>query len=546
MDKTVSAFYDEIHSNSALAEKIKTKVLEYRKRSNKEKYSTEIINEVILPIAKKAGFNISAKDIIDYENKLSSANDSPQKQELSIEDLENVNGGLGVRTAAVSLFAIIGLSSLSTGAMSFADNPASAMSSDTSISISQSVDQGRTSNDTTNNISNNQAMSEEETIEAVVKDILQELKGYDFTTSIDAKDLHSTNNTDALSNLIKEFDNKSKEIAHKLNSQPSFKSLNELVKNNSEVLNKVFAKINDVGVNNNDAKINKESLKATAREKVAANLIVDDWANLNGFSHSTSLTASPYFVNETGFTFWPDNNGYQAGSEIKDIIDDLNPGYKIDRYGSEYGFYVASANGNASSSYAQRALASRENNNLYHKYSVTRSFSELSNVIDELGLNECLELEAQAVDAYREVKDKIKPDFQIHNKGSNPYAVEDGFNYRQLQSLVDNDVDKLLVSVADSEEVQAKFNEIKEILNKIDEVFESAKSTHASDANKIQSLQNNVKGGFINLTDNVKNAKVNSGEIAPAFKQQGGGTQIELPCGVALLKDLGFLQNATS
>ena len=546
MDKTVSAFYDEIHSNSALAEKIKTKVLEYRKRSNKEKYSTEIINEVILPIAKKAGFNISAKDIIDYENKLSSANDSPQKQELSIEDLENVNGGLGVRTAAVSLFAIIGLSSLSTGAMSFADNPASAMSSDTSISISQSVDQGRTSNDTTNNISNNQAMSEEETIEAVVKDILQELKGYDFTTSIDAKDLHSTNNTDALSNLIKEFDNKSKEIAHKLNSQPSFKSLNELVKNNSEVLNKVFAKINDVGVNNNDAKINKESLKATAREKVAANLIVDDWANLNGFSHSTSLTASPYFVNETGFTFWPDNNGYQAGSEIKDIIDDLNPGYKIDRYGSEYGFYVASANGNASSSYAQRALASRENNNLYHKYSVTRSFSELSNVIDELGLNECLELEAQAVDAYREVKDKIKPDFQIHNKGSNPYAVEDGFNYRQLQSLVDNDVDKLLVSGADSKEVQAKFNEIKEILDKIDGVFESAKSTHANDVDKIQSLQNNVKGGFINLTDNVKNAKVNSGEIAPAFKQQGGGTQIELPCGVALLKDLGFLQNATS
>ena len=203
MDKAVSAFYDEIHSNSMLAEEIKTKVLEYRKGSNKEKYSTEIINEVILPIAKKAGFNISAKDIIDYENKLRSATDSSQKQELSIEDLENVNGGLGVRTAAVSLFAIIGLSSLSTGAMSFADNPASAMSSDTSISISQSVDQGRTSNDTINNISNNQAMSEEETIEAVVKDILQELKGYDFTTSIDTKDLHSTNNTDALSNLIK-------------------------------------------------------------------------------------------------------------------------------------------------------------------------------------------------------------------------------------------------------------------------------------------------------------------------------------------------------
>lgn len=534
MDKTISAFYDEIHSNSALAEKIKTKVLEYRKHSNKEKYGTEIINEVILPIAKKSGFNISAKDIIDYENKLSSANGSTQKQELSIEDLENVNGGLGVRTAAVSLFAIIGLSSLSTGAMSFADNPTSAMSADTSISISQSIDQDRTSNNTTNNVSDNQVMSEEETINAVIDDITQELKSYnfDFTTSIAKKDLHSTNNTDALSDLIKNFDEKSKEIAFKLNSQSSFKFLNELVKNNSEVLNNVFSKIN--------------STSLTAREKVAANLIVDDWASLNGFSHYASLTASPYFINENGNVFWPDNNGYQAGAEIKNIINDLNPGYKIDRYGSEYGFYVASANGSTSSSYAQRALASRENNKLYHKYSVTRSFSELSNVIDELGLNECLDLEAQAVDAYREVKDKIKPDFQIHNKGINPYAVEDGFNYRQLQSLLANNVDNnLLVTGADSGEVQSKFNEIKEVLDKIDEVFKSAKGTHASDANKIQSLQNNVKGGFINLTDNVRNAKVNSGEIAPAFKQQGGGTQMELPCGVSLLKDLGFLQNAS-
>lgn len=531
MDKTISAFYDEIQSNSALAEEIKTKVLEYRKRSDKEKYTTEIINEVILPIAKKSGFNISAKDIIDYENKLSSANGSTQKQELSIEDLENVNGGLGVRTAAVSLFAIIGLSSLSTGAMSFADNPTSAMPADTSISISP-VDQDGTSGNTTNNVSDNQVMSEEETINAVIEDITQELKSYnfDFTTSIDTKDLHSTNNNDTLSNLVKNFDEKSKEIASKLNSQSSFKSLNELVKNNSEVLNNVFSKIN--------------SASLTAREKVAANLIVDDWAILNGFSHYASLTASPYFINEKGNVFWPDNNGYQAGTEIKNIINDLNPGYKIDRYGSEYGFYVASANGNTSSSYAQRALASRENNNLYHKYSVIRSFSELSNVIDELGLNECLELEAQAVNAYKEVKDKIKPDFQIHNKGSNPYAIEDGFNYKQLQSLIANNVDNnLLVSGANSGEVQAKFNEIKEILDKIDEVFTSAKSTHANDANKIQSLQNNVKGGFINLTDNVKNARANSGEIAPAFKQQGGGTQMELPCGVALLKDLGFLQN---
>lgn len=534
MDKTISAFYDEMHSNSALAQEVKTKVLEYRKCNNKEKDVTEIINEVILPIAEKSGFNISVKDIIDYENKLSADNGNIQKQELSIEELENVNGGLGVRTAAVSLFAIIGLSSLSTGAMSFADNPASAMSTDTSISISQSVDQDRTNDDTTNNVSDKQVMSEEETVNAVIDDIIQELKGYDFdfTTSIDTKDLHSTNNSDELSQLIKNFDEMSKEIASKLNSKSSFKSLNNFVKNNSEVLNNVFKKIN--------------SSSLTAREKVAANLIVDDWANLNGFSHYVSLTASPYFINENGNVFWPDNNGYQAGTEIKDIINELNTGYKIDRYGSEYGFYVASANENTSSSYAQRALASRENNNLYHKYSVIRNFSELSDVIDELGLNECVELEAQAVDAYREIKDKIKPDFQIHNKGSNPYAVEDGFNYKQLQSLIENNIDNnLLVSGANSGEVQAKFNEIKEILNKIDEVFESAKSTHANDSNKIQSLQNNIKGGFINITDNVKNAKVNSGEIAPAFKQQGGGTQIELPCGVALLKDLGFLQNAS-
>ena len=46
------------------------------------------------------------------------------------------------------------------------------------------------------------------------------------------------------------------------------------------------------------------------------------------------------------------------------------------------------------------------------------------------------------------------------------------------------------------------------------------------------------------LTQNIKNASVESGEIAPAFKQKGGGVQVVLPCAVITLKALGFLANA--
>lgn len=541
MKKTISEFYNELNSNATLRKELKDKSLEYRK---KNKSNVEMINEIVLPIAKKLGFNFSAKDIIDYENELSNTKNNSKKQELSMEDLENVNGGLGVRTAAISLFAVIGLSSLSTASMSFADNAnTSASMNDTSTSISQTIDQNvnitsstsTSTNQISQNANSNQQMSETQTIEAVINEITTELKYSEFNKNsnfeADTSSLHSTDNN-TLAELIKNFDKESKAIADKLNSQPTFQSLNALAKNNSNVLSSVFSKIKDTSL--------------TPREKVAANLILDDWANLNGLNHYMSLTASPYFVNAKGETLWPDNNGYKADSAAQDIISAMKVGYKIDRYGSEYGFYVASANGSTSTSYAERALASRENKSLYNKYHVTRNFSELSNLIDELGLTECLSLETQAVNVYKEIKDKIKPDFQIHNKGTNPYAVEDGFNYQQLRSLVHNTVDsRILVSDTYQSEVQANFNAIKNILVQIDEGFENAAKSHKSEQDKIESLRSNVKGGFINLTDNVKNAKVNSGEIAPAFKQQGGGMQIELPCGVSLLKSLGFLQNVS-
>ena len=538
MNKTILKFCNEIHSNPKLKSEMTNKILEYCKNNDTSQSKINIINEIILPTATKMGFDFSAEELLDHENNV--------KNKLTLEDLESVSGGVGVKAKVMSLFAALNLSSgILAKSTTFAMDPPSSSPNSYSTSSSTSQNKNNSNNTSSNSLTQvkaksdaageNQTMSKEETINAVMKDIVKELKnsGFDFEIEVTKDRLHSIDDADELSTLIKNFNAKSKEIAKTLNQNSSFRSLKRLIEDtNDQILCQTFNAL--------------KNCSSPEREKVAAMLILDDWAASNNFSHNISVMASPYFMDEEGNPLWPDNNGYRTDTEIKDIISEMNTGYKIDRYGSEYGFYVCSANDNAGVSYAKRALANRENKNLYHKYTVTRNFSELKTVIDELGLTECLELENKAVNVYKTIKGQIKTDFQIR-PNANPYSKEDNFNYKQLQSLIQNkdSIDDILILNANKDQVEKKFDELEQTLSTYKQVFETAKKNISAAKEKFQTLQNNIEGGYINLTDNLKNSKANSGPIAPAFKQEGGGEQIELPCSVGVLKALGFLQDAT-
>ncbi len=552
MNKTILEFCNEINSNPKLKSEMTNKILEYCKNNNTSQSKINIINEIILPTATKMGFDFSAEELLDHENNV--------KNELTLEDLESVSGGVGVKAKVMSLFATLNLSAgILAGSTAFAINqpnssPITISASNStikSVDVDQSIlDTSSSTSQSENNSNNtssnaltqvkakqdaageNQAMSREETMKAVIEDIAKELKNssFDFKREANKNDLHNLNADDDISKAIKNFSEKSKEIAKILDQKSSFKSLKQLISSgDNKILDDTFVSLR----------------KLSPRENVAEMLILDDWAALNNVSHNTSVIASPYFIDKEGKPIWPDNRGYKKDAQIKNIIDDMKTGYEIDRYGSEYGFYVCPANNNASVSYAKRALANRENKNFYHKYTVTRNFSELKTVIKELGLDNCLELEKQAVNIYIKIKDQIKTKFQIQ-PSSHPYSKEDYFNYQQLKGLIDNkgSIDEMLIPNANVNQVKEEFNKLKTILSQYDEVFKTAKTNAPDKEEKIQTLQDSIKRGYINLNDNLNCSQVYSGTIAPAFKQEGGGEQIELPFSVSLLKSLGFLQDA--
>ena len=70
MNKVVLDFYDQLQHDEELKNKIAKEVLLSRAKNNNLTVEEEL-NKIVIPIAKEHGFNLSAKDIIDYEKKYS-------------------------------------------------------------------------------------------------------------------------------------------------------------------------------------------------------------------------------------------------------------------------------------------------------------------------------------------------------------------------------------------------------------------------------------------------------------------------------------------
>ena len=631
MNKAILKFCNEVNANPKLKSEITSKMLEYCKNNDTEQSKINMINEIILPVASKLGFNFSAEELIDYEENA--------KSDLTLEDLEGVSGGFGIKKTVVSLFAALGLSTIvSSGATSFAMGSPGLETNSISISNAQNTSGPPTSNpqnvgvpptstaQTVNNnvnttsVSANQIVNanpeESEEVNKIIESIKKkldaekEIKNFDF--KVEKEDLHNYNQKDQVLTLIEGFKNESKEIAEKLKQDCDFVSLKKSIdKGDKQILGKIFKQIQVYCINS----------KLTPRHEVAMRCILDDWARLERLEHSENIVASPYFVNHEAPSvqnglLWPCNDGF-CGKQTN-ILTNMTRGYKIDRYGRENGAYVCAFNGGQPVSYEQRSLANRENKGLYHKYNLIRDFKELPDVIGELGLQDAVELESKAVGAYKEIEPKLKVAFQLKLNSNGC-----GFNYTQLNNFANSVMDRAKIKeIVDKfkekldnkpidtdkaeinkvvnefkEELEQKIGkdkaEIKKIVAKIDKgkaeianvvnglkkeydkqivedegnikevvdkakglgetlskyvaIFDSVKEGKSEDVqNRINEVHKSIELGFMNLTDNIKNAQAVAGKIAPAFKQEGGGEQIKLPCSVSLLKTLGFLQDMAS
>ncbi|MDR3178987.1 MAG: hypothetical protein LBT82_02915 [Oscillospiraceae bacterium] len=86
---SVCDFYDFLRRSPNLLNEIKQKQKKY---NNIEDEEYKFVKEVVVPLAKKVGYDLNFKDFIEFEN-----------SKLNEEDLENISGGVNVRRAFATL-----------------------------------------------------------------------------------------------------------------------------------------------------------------------------------------------------------------------------------------------------------------------------------------------------------------------------------------------------------------------------------------------------------------------------------------------------------
>lgn len=154
-----------------------------------------------------------------------------------------------------------------------------------------------------------------------------------------------------------------------------------------------ISKLDDNGVKDLMNNVNKSGL--SAEEKVLANIEIYNKALEQGIKIDTQVIASPKFIDSTGRIKWPEQSGYTIDSITgKAIKHEVVPqkGNIIDRYGTPDGTFTSPIINNDSIPYEQRALPYLDNMNAYHKYEVTRDFSQLSDAIKNCKDKDLIEL----------------------------------------------------------------------------------------------------------------------------------------------------------
>ena len=94
--ENVKSFYEKLKTDSNLAQELMKLKEELEKGDKKFLNDEYVINEKIIPLAKKHGFNFTADEFIAYTN--------DQLKELSEEDLLNISGGVGFWGAVGRVF----------------------------------------------------------------------------------------------------------------------------------------------------------------------------------------------------------------------------------------------------------------------------------------------------------------------------------------------------------------------------------------------------------------------------------------------------------
>ncbi len=335
---------------------------------------------------------------------------------------------------------------------------------------------------------------------------------------VDKEVLNNNRSTDELSKKIKYSNQKITEVANRLENNDYFKALKDKILSKEIDSNQFFQEINNrIGIH--------------PRAKVAITMALDDWMANNQITHTTNIINSIYFVDaKYGNIIWPNNDGYRGNARLN-YINELVVGAEIDRFGHEYGTYTCLVKNGRIYQFNERSLPNKENLNTFHRYKVIKDFSKLKEVVSDLRLNNIPILEKNAMDKYDEIKESVNTP-EIKN-----------FNYQLLQKLAESK--ESVAKRGKRDVVHSKCEELHQILQKINDEFQEAKSktSRTSCKKMIDELSTQEKAGYISLTKISNVNSIEAGEIAPAFKQQGHGTQIVLPCSVSLLKTLEFLAN---